>query len=191
MMAAGERTPAPARYGLLLVVLVAAYLVAAVTDARSGGAIHVAFVAAIGLLAVRHTRPWPRLAWLAAGAVLATAVAAGIGAASGSGPAEGAADIWNGLMLLATVVIIISRVLRLEQVTAQSIYGALSAYLLIGLMFAAWFGAIELLGIRAFLRRRPARERRDAAVLQLHHADHPGLRRLHRHRQPRPGAGGA
>jgi hypothetical protein len=45
-------------------------------------------------------------------------------------------------VLLATVVIIIGRVLRLDQVTAQSIYGALSAYLLIGLMFASWFGAI-------------------------------------------------
>jgi Ion channel len=39
-------------------------------------------------------------------------------------------------------VIIIGRVLRLDRVTAQSIYGALSAYLLIGLMYAAWFGAI-------------------------------------------------
>jgi hypothetical protein len=142
-MAEDERARGPARYGLLLITLIAAYLVSAVTYSRWGGAIHVAFVAAIALLAVRHTRPWPRTAWLAAAAVLATAVAAGLAAASGSKPAEGAADIWNGVMLLATVVIIIGRVLRLEQVTAQSIYGALSAYLLIGLMFASWFAAIE------------------------------------------------
>jgi Ion channel len=149
-MATDERARPPARYGLLLVTLIAAYLVAAVTDTRSGGAIHVAFVAAIGLLAVRHTRPWPWPAWLAAGAALATAVAAGVGATSGSKPAEGAADIWNGLLLLATVVIIVGRVLRLEQVTAQSIYGALSAYLLIGLMFASWFGAIGFLAAAPF-----------------------------------------
>jgi len=150
MMAADERARAPARYGLLLVVLIAAYLVAAVTQARWSGPIHVAFVAAIGLLAVWRTRPWPRPAWLAAGAVLAITVAAGVGATSGSKPAEGAADLWNGLMLLGTVVIIIGRVLRLERVTAQSIYGALSAYLLIGLMFAAWFGAIDLLATGPF-----------------------------------------
>jgi Ion channel len=141
-MAEDERARGPARYGLLLITLIAAYLVSAVVYTRWGGAVHVAFVAAIALLAVRHTRPWPRGADLAAAAVLATAVAAGFGAASGNKSAEGAADIWNGLMLLATVVIIIGRVLRLEQVTVQSIYGALSAYLLIGLMFASWFAAI-------------------------------------------------
>jgi hypothetical protein len=141
-MTEDQRTSSPARYGLLLITLIAAYLVSAVTTTRWGGTIHVAFVAAVALLAVRHTRPWPRGAWLAAGAVLATGVAASVGAATASRPAEGWADSWNGLVLLATVVIIIGRVLRLDQVTAQSIYGALSAYLLIGLMFASWFGAI-------------------------------------------------
>lgn len=141
-MAEDERTSPPARYGLLLITLIAAYLVSAVTQTRWGGAVHVAFVAAVALLAVRNTRPWPRAAWLAAGVLLTTGVAAGVAATSANKFAEGAADIWNGLVLLLTVVIIIGRVLRLEQVTAQSIYGALSAYLLIGLMFAGWFGAI-------------------------------------------------
>jgi hypothetical protein len=144
-MAEDERTSPPARYGLLLITLIAAYLVSAVTQTRWGGAVHVAFVAAVALLAVRHTRPWPRAAWLAAGALLTTAVAAGVGATSGNKPAEGVADIWNGLVLLLTVVIIIGRVLRLEQVTAQSIYGALSSYLLIGLMFASFYGALGFL----------------------------------------------
>jgi hypothetical protein len=137
-----RRTSVPARYGLLLITLIAAYLVSAVTETRWGGAIHVGLVAAVAVLAVRHTRPWPRAAWLAAGAVLVTGVAAAVGAASENKVAMGLADSWNGLVLLATVVIIIGRVLRLDQVTAQSIYGALSAYLLIGLMYAAWFGAI-------------------------------------------------
>jgi Ion channel len=141
-MAEDERTSSPVRYGLLLITLIAAYLVSAVTHTRWGGAVHVAFVAAIALLALRHTRPWPGPAWLPGAAVLATGVAAGVGAASGSKLGEGLADCWNGLVLLLTVVIIISSVLRLDQVTAQSIYGALSTYLLIGLMFAAWFGAI-------------------------------------------------
>ena len=46
------------------------------------------------------------------------------------------------MLLLLTVVIIVDLVLRLDSVTLQSLYAALSAYLLIGLMFAAFFGAI-------------------------------------------------
>jgi len=143
-MADDEQTGSQARYGLLLVTLIAAFLVSAATESRWGGAVHVAFVAAVLLLAVRHLRyrlP-PRAALLAVSAALATAVAAGICATSASETAQGIADIWNALMLLLTVVIIVDRVLRLDQVTAQSMYGALSAYLLIGLMFASFFAAL-------------------------------------------------
>jgi hypothetical protein len=143
-MADDGRTASQARYGLLLLTLIAAFLVSAATQSHWGGAIHVAFVAMIVLLAVRHIRHGlrPRAAPLAVGAVLATAVAAGVCATSDNRVADGIADTWNALMLLLTVVIIVDRVLRLNQVTAQSIYGALSAYLLIGLMFASWFGAL-------------------------------------------------
>jgi Ion channel len=55
----------------------------------------------------------------------------------------GAADIWKGLVLLFTTALIVQRVLSKPTVTVQSIYGALSAYLIIGLMFAAFYGAIE------------------------------------------------
>jgi hypothetical protein len=58
-------------------------------------------------------------------------------------PGRGVADIWTGLLLLLTVVIILELVLRMDTVTVQSIYAALSAYLLIGLMFASFYGAID------------------------------------------------
>ena len=67
-------------------------------------------------------------------------------AASDSPVARGTASLWTGVLLLATVVIIVDAVLKLDTVTVQSIYGALSAYLLVGLMFAAFFGAIDGLG---------------------------------------------
>jgi len=107
----------------------------------------VAFVAMIVLLALRliRHRPRPRAVVLAVGAGLVTAVAAGACATSGNKLAQGIADSWNGLMLLLTVVIIVGHVLRLNQVTVQSLYGALSAYLLIGLMFASFFGALSKL----------------------------------------------
>jgi hypothetical protein len=146
-MADDGPTAPQARYGLLLITLIAAFLVSAATESHWGGVIHVAFVAVIVLLAVRHIwhRLRPRAAVLAAGSALVTAVAAGACATSDNRSAQGIADVWNALMLLLTVVIIVDRVVRLDQVTAQSLYGALSAYLLIGLMFASFFGALGFL----------------------------------------------
>jgi Ion channel len=146
-MADDGRTGSQARYGLLLLTLIAAFLVSAATESRWGGAIRVAFVTVIVLLAVRHIRHRPRrrAVVLAVGAGLVTAAAAAACAASESRTAQGIADIWNALMLLLTVVIIVGHVIRLNQVTVQSLYGALSAYLLIGLMFASFFGALSKL----------------------------------------------
>jgi hypothetical protein len=117
----------------------------------------VAFVTAVALLALRHTRPWPTGAWLAAVLGVASAVAAGVAAVSANQTAQAASDVWSAVVLLLSVVVIVDRVLRLERVTAQSIYGALSAYLLIGLMFAAWYAAISgLVSGPFFVNSEPA-----------------------------------
>jgi hypothetical protein len=63
---------------------------------------------------------------------------------------EGAAYLWRGLILLITVVLIVRRVLARPTVTVQSIYGALSAYLVVGLMYAAFYAAIQHLGSGEF-----------------------------------------
>jgi Ion channel len=144
-MEGGQRTGAQGRYGLLLVTLIAAYLLSAVTHSRWGGVLHVGFVTAIGLLSLRNARLAPRIIRLAAAGVVVTGIAAGFCAASENRAAEGADDIWSGLMLLLTVLVIVDRVVRLERVTAQSLYAALSAYLLIGLMFSAFFAAFDVL----------------------------------------------
>ncbi|MGH3292896.1 MAG: hypothetical protein ACRDP7_13910, partial [Trebonia sp.] len=144
-MAEGEPTGPEARYGLLLLTLVAAYLLSAVTHSTWAEAVHVGFVVLAALLAVRHARLTRRGYVLVIGATLVTAIAAGVGATSANTQAEGIASIWNGLLLLATVVVIIDRVVRFERVTAQSIFAALSSYMLIGLMFASFFGALGYL----------------------------------------------
>jgi hypothetical protein len=144
-MAEGEQTGPEARYGLLLLTLVAAYLLSAVTHSDWAAAVHVGLVVVVLLLAVRHVRLRPRGTVLAIVVTVVTAIAAGVGATSANTRAEGIASIWNGLVLLLTVVLIIDRVVRLERVTAQSIYAALSSYLLIGLMFASFFGALGYL----------------------------------------------
>jgi hypothetical protein len=139
-MASGERV----RYGLLLLTLIATYLVSALTHSTWGGVVHVAFVGAITLLALGRTRLGRRASLAAQGATVATAIGAGVCAGLGrnGGSLAAAADAWSGLALLLTVAIIVEGVVRLERVNAQSLYGALSAYLLIGLTFAAFFGTI-------------------------------------------------
>jgi hypothetical protein len=86
-----------------------------------------------------------RIAWLGAAAVVAVS-AVMIGLLFTTEIGTGIADIWTGLILLAAVVMIVHRVFTAATVTAQSIYGVLSAYLIVGLMFAAFFAAIDHLG---------------------------------------------
>jgi hypothetical protein len=60
-----------------------------------------------------------------------------------------AEDLWKTLLLM-TVIMVVRRVLARPTVTIQSIYGALSAYLIVGLMFASGYAAIERLGESPF-----------------------------------------
>ena len=77
--------------------------------------------------------------------------AAALGAAlTDTAAGLGLADLWRGALLLVTVVLIVRRVLAQPRVTIQSIYGALSAYIIIGLMFSAFYAAIGHLGAAPF-----------------------------------------
>jgi len=134
-----------ARYGLLLATLIAVYLLSALANGRPSQAAQLALVVAVAFLALRNT-DFPHQA-VARWATLAGSVVAIVLVVSSDSPvARGAASIWTGILLLATVVIIVDGVLKLDTVTVQSIYAALSAYMLIGLMFAAFYGAIDGLG---------------------------------------------
>ena len=59
------------------------------------------------------------------------------------GPLGGAGFAWIAVMLLLAVLIIVRRVLARGDVTLQSIFGAVSAYMIIGLMFAACYAAMS------------------------------------------------
>ncbi len=65
-----------------------------------------------------------------------------ISAAIGTNPGHGIAALWTGLLLLLIIVVLIRQILLLPTVTIQSIYGVVSSYLMIGLMFAAFYSAI-------------------------------------------------
>jgi hypothetical protein len=139
------------RYGLLLLVLIATYLLSAFTAGQWVINVQIlAFVCTL-LLALRNALVPRRIARVGVAVVLGgSAVVAGLALSSPTDTALGVAQIWTGLILLVTVIVIVRRVLADTSVTLQSIYAALAAYMIIGLMFAAFYAAMYRLGGEAF-----------------------------------------
>src|SRR5215470_16260469 len=136
--------PAPGRYGALLILLIAGYLLSAFIDERWIGALQVVLFTVVMILALRSSSVSRRaVRLLLIVAVIGVPVFFTISFASATGDVGmGVANIWTGLVLLVAVVMIVRRVLTFGTVTLQSIYGAFSAYLIVGLMFASFFAAM-------------------------------------------------
>jgi hypothetical protein len=138
------------RYGLLLVVLIGTYLLAAFNAAKLAGEVQVVLFAVVLLIALRTSllpRPWPAV--IAAVTVVGSAVTFWT-SLSDSRYGKASEDFWKALLLLAAVIMVVRRVLAKPEVTIQSIYGALSAYLITGLMFASLFAGMQHLGTSDF-----------------------------------------
>jgi ion channel len=142
------------RFGALLVVLIGSYVMSALSKGRLIDGLQIVLFAGAALLALRNSSAPRRvlrltLIGLVGGTVIMLILSLSL-ATGGEG--TGIANIWTGLILLFAVVVIVARVLSLGTVTIQSIYGAISAYLIIGLMFAAFYGAIDHLTGHAFFQ---------------------------------------
>ena len=134
----------PGRYGALLILLIVSYLLSAFFTGRWIEALQVVAFTVAMLLAVRSS-------WVSRRAVRVLLIVAVVGVpvmfaislSSATGDVgTGIANIWTGLVLLVAAVMIVYRVLSFGTVMLQSIFGAFSAYLVIGLMFASFFAAI-------------------------------------------------
>lgn len=138
------------RYGLLLLILVGTYLLAAFSGAKLTTEFQVVLFAFVLLVALRNSplpEPWP---WVIAGVtVIGTAVTFWT-SLNGSRNGKAAEDLWKALLLLMAAIMVVRRVLAKRTVTIQSIYGALSAYLIVGLMFASVFAAVDHLSTTDF-----------------------------------------
>jgi hypothetical protein len=139
------------RYGALLLVLIATYLLSAFTDSQWVISVQIfAFVCTL-VLALRNALVSKRIARAALAVVLVgSAVVAGLALSSPSDTTLGVAQVWTGLILLVTVIMIVRRVLAESSVMLQSIYGALAAYMIIGLMFAAFYASMYRFGGGSF-----------------------------------------
>jgi Ion channel len=138
------------RYGLLLLVLIGTYLLAAFSGAELATEVQVVLFTAVLLLTLRSSpmpAPWP---WVVAVITLAGTAVTFWTSLSGARTGKAAEDLWKALLLLAAVIMVVRRVLAKPEVTIQSIYGALSAYLITGLMFASIYAALDHLGESPF-----------------------------------------
>jgi hypothetical protein len=136
--------PQPGRYGALLIVLITGYLLSAFIKAHWVEGLQVVLFTVAMLLALRSA-DLSRLAvrLVLGAAIIGVPVMFFLSFSTATGNAgSGVANIWTGLVLLAAAALIVYRVLAFGEVTLQSIYGAFSAYLVLGLMFAAFFAAI-------------------------------------------------
>ena len=136
--------PQPGRYGALLILLIASYLLSAFIERHWIEAVQVVLFTVAVLLALRSasiSRRAVRLVVIAAVVGLPVMFFLSFSTLTGD-VGSGIADLWTALVLLAAAILIIRRVLAFGTVTLQSIYGAISAYLVIGFMFAALFAAI-------------------------------------------------
>ena len=136
--------PAPGRYGALLLLLIAGYLLSAFITARWIESLQVVLFSVAMILALRSSAVSRRaVRVLLFSAVVGVPVFFVLSLSTATGDiGTGVADVWTGLVLLAAVVMIVRRVLTFGTVTLQSIFGAFSAYLIVGLMFASFFAAI-------------------------------------------------
>jgi len=143
-----HQEPAPGRYGALLLLLIVSYLMSAFFSGRWVESLQVVLFTVAGVLALRNsTVPRRAVRVLLVAAFFGVPVFFALSFSKATGDTgTGVADIWIGLVLLASAALIVRRVLGFGTVTLQSIFGALSAYLIVGLMFAAFFAAIDHLG---------------------------------------------
>ena len=140
-----------ARYGSLLVILIVTYLLSAFTFGWVVSAVQVILFLLVVLIALRTDRFKRKTAQLLAIGLLAgTAVSVVLQIVDSTGPGGGVASLWTALILALAVVLIVRRVLSAPEITEQSIYGVLSAYVMIGLIFAAVFVAMWRFGGNQF-----------------------------------------
>jgi hypothetical protein len=144
---AGAGGRRPDLFGRLLILLVFTYLLSAFTDAALVSAVQVVLFLGVVLLSLRTGRLRRRTVRITAIVLLAGTVAAvTLVATDKDGPGGGVANMWTALVLLLSAVLIIRRVLSQPDITLQSIYGAISAYMILGLMFAAVYAGLSHFG---------------------------------------------
>jgi Ion channel len=145
-----QRVRAGHSYGLVLLMIVASFLLVASAPARSWSQAVFVFVQTVTLI----TAFWTSGLWHDRRPVLLVAavglVAAAGQIASGSDTAIGIVGLVDVVLIVATCAVIGLGVFDQGEVNRQSVLGAVSIYVLIGMFFTFAYGAAASLGSGAF-----------------------------------------
>jgi hypothetical protein len=138
--------PGVDRFGLVLGLLVLSYLVFALGGSSTPRILEGSSAVALWL-ALHASAVGPRVRLWAAAMLLAAFLAVVVITQSvADSTARGLSELWFVVVFLLTLIAVLRRVLIHQEVTLETICGALSAYLLLGLMFSAVYGAMADLG---------------------------------------------
>ena len=139
--------PGVDRFGLVLALLVLSYLVLALGGSSAPRILEGSFALVALWLALQASAAGPRVRLWAAAMLLAAFLAVVVITQSvADSTARGLGELWFIVVFLLTLIAVLRRVLIHQEVTLETIYGALSAYLLLGMMFGSMYGAMADLG---------------------------------------------
>jgi hypothetical protein len=141
----------PDRYELVFVLLVSTFVLAAFgTRAWARLPILLLYAAAL-VLALRSSQLSGPIASTLRVLLVVGSIGAGVALLAAPGDlTAGILSGWIALVLATTIVVVVRRILRHRVVTGQTIFGALSAYIMIGFFFSAVFTAIDRLAAGPF-----------------------------------------
>lgn len=141
---AALRVPAD-RFSVVLALLLGAYLLNVFGDDLVLRLLVLGLYLAALVIGLATSRPSRRMLRAGVGVTAVATVSAGIfAAAQPAGRGWGALNAAATVVLLVTLLAVVRRVLSHERVTLQTIAGAVSAYLLIGMMFSAIYGLVAI-----------------------------------------------
>ena len=139
--------PGVDRFGLVLALLVLSYLVSALGGSPTLRLLEASFAVVALWLALQASATDPRVRLAAAAMLLAALIAVVVITHSVTdSTARGLGEIWFVAVFLLTLIAVLRRVLIHQEVTLETICGALAAYLLLGMMFSSVYGAMADLG---------------------------------------------
>lgn len=135
--------PEPDHFGIVLIMLVVAYVLSVLSGSNLARVVVGALYVGALVYAVRASDPGPRLRRVLWVVVVGGAVAiVGAGLLLPDDDASGVIDCVLVLVLLSALICMLDRILTSRDVTARLIAGALSAYLMVGMIFASVFGVL-------------------------------------------------
>ncbi len=136
-----ERVRAPDSYGLLLVLILGSIIAsAAVSGTTFGRILSLVLLGGMLLFAMWTSRAGPHLRRIALVLVpTLVVVAAVLGLVSDSDPAHAVASAVDALLVFAALMAVLGRLKTHTTISFQTVLGALSIYLLLGLLFATIF----------------------------------------------------